>query len=113
MKTQFKIINLPNPTLLQDTATKYYVDNKTVELVPNSEYDDTTIVRTKENKNFNGNTILSFESVYVTRDPHYDLKLSTKQNTDTSIDEKSIGRNNKKNPVASLNSDPTKQFDDY
>ena len=36
MKDQFKILNLPNPTLLQDLATKYYVDNKTSDLVPNS-----------------------------------------------------------------------------
>ena len=113
MKKQFKIKNLPNPTLLQASATKYYVDNKKVELVPNSEFDNTTIVRTNKNINFNGNTILGCESVYVNTDPEYDLELSTKQYTDTSINESSIVRNNKNNPVFSLNADPTKQFDNY
>ena len=116
MKNQFKILNLPNPTLLQDPATKYYVDNKTVDLVPNSEFDNTTIVRTNKNNNFNGNTITGCESVYVNRDPQYDLELSTKQYTDTLIDESSIVRNNKDiifSKSISLNTDPTKQFDDY
>ena len=116
MKNQFKILNLPNPTLPQDPATKYYVDNKTVDLVPNSEFDNTTIVRTNKNNNFNGNTITGCESVYVNRDPQYDLELSTKQYTDTLIDESSIVRNNKENifnKSISLNTDPTKQFNDY
>ena len=116
LKNQFKILNLPNPTLLQDPATKYYVDNKTVDLVPNSEFDNTTIVRTNKNNNFNGNTITGCESIYVNRDPQYDLELSTKRYTDTLIDESSIVRNNKENifnKSISLNTDPTKQFDDY
>ena len=116
MKNQFKILNLPNPTLLQDPATKYYVDNKTVDLVPNSEFDNTTIVRTNKNNNFNGNRITGCESVYVNRDPQYDLELTTKRYTDTLIDESSIVRNNKENifnKSISLNTDPTKQFDDY
>ena len=33
MKNEYKMINLPNPTPLQDPATKYYVDNKT-RLIP-------------------------------------------------------------------------------
>ena len=116
MKNQFKILNLPNPTLLQDPATKYYIDNKTVDLVPNSEFDNTTIVRTNKNNNFNGNTITGCESVYVNRDPQYDLELSTKRYTDSLIDESSIVRNNKDiifSKSISLNTDPTKQFDDY
>ena len=116
MKNQFKILNLPNPTLLQDPTTKYYVDNKTVDLVPNSEFDNTTIVRTNKNNNFNGNTITGCESVYVNRDPQYELELSTKRYTDTLIDESSIVRTNKDiifNKSISLNTDPTKQFNDY
>ena len=101
MKDQFKIISLPNPTLLQDPATKYYVDNKTVDLVLNSEFDNTTIVRTNKNIHFDGNTILGCESVYVNRNPEYDLELSTKHYTDTSLDESSIVRNNKKPRVFS------------
>ena len=42
-------MNLLNPTLLQDPATKYYVDSETAELVPNSEFDNTTIVRKNKN----------------------------------------------------------------
>ena len=45
MKNQFKIKNLPNPTNLQDPATKFYVDSKTKNLVPNSELDNNSIVR--------------------------------------------------------------------
>ena len=97
MKNQFKILNLPNPTFLQDPVTKLYVDNKTLVLVPNSEFDITTIERTKKNNNVNGNTISGCESVYVNRDAQYDLELSTKQYTDTLIDGSSIVRNSIEN----------------
>ena len=116
MKYKFKIINLPEPTLLQDAATKYSVDIKTVDLVPNTEFDNITIVRTNKNNNFNGNTILGCESVYVNRDPQYDLELSTKQYTDTLIDESYKVRNNQENifnKSISLNTDSTKEFNDY
>ena len=92
MKYQFKIKNLPNPTNLQDPATKFYVDSKTSNLVPNSELDNNSIVRNNKNNNFNGNTITGLESVYVNRDPQYDLELTTKQYTDKSIDEFSLLR---------------------
>ena len=49
IKDQFKILNLLNPTLLRDPATKYYVDSETAELVPKSEFDNTTIVRKNRN----------------------------------------------------------------
>ena len=92
MKNQFKLKNLPNPSNLQDPATKYYVDSKTNNLVPISELDNNSIVRNNKNNNFNGNTITGLESIYVNRDPQYDLELSTKQYTDDSIDEQSILR---------------------
>ena len=92
MKNQFKIKNLPNPTNLQDPATKFYVDSKTNNLVSISELDNNSIVRNNKNNNFNGNTITGLESVYVNRDPNFPLELSTKQYTDDSIDEQSILR---------------------
>ena len=92
MKNQFKIKNLPNPTNLQDPATKHYVDSKTNNLVSISELDNNSIVRNNKNNNFNGNTITGLESVYVNRDPNFPLELSTKQYTDDSIDEQSILR---------------------
>ena len=112
MKNEFKIINLPNPTLLQERALKYYMDTKTFDLVPNSEFDNTTIVRTNEVKNFIGNTTLGGGIVYVKRDPQFDLELSTKQYTNNLFDKNSIVRNTKKINF-SLNSAPTKQFHDY
>ena len=108
MKNQFKVKNLPNPTLIQDAVTKYYVDKKTLDLV-----DDTTIVRTNKNNDFKGNAVLGCESVYVTRDPKDDLELSTKNYIDTSIDAISLVKNIKLNPIFLLTTDPTKQFDDY
>ena len=63
MKNHSKIINLPNPTLIQDPATNHYEDNKTLNSVLNSEIDNTTIVRTYKIINFNGNTSLGCESV--------------------------------------------------
>ena len=92
MKNQFKIKNLPNPTNLQDPATKFYVDSKTNKLVSISELDNNSIVRNNKNNNFNGNTITGLESVYVNRDPQYDLELTKKQYKDDSIDEQSILR---------------------
>ena len=92
MKNQFKIKNLPNPTNLQDPATKFYVVSKTNNLVPISELDNNSIVRNNKNINFNGNTITGLESIYVNRDPQYDLELTTKQYTDKSIDEVSLLR---------------------
>ena len=89
------------------------MDNKSHDLVPSGEFDNTTIVRAKENNKCNGNTIIGCESVYVNQHPQYDLELSTKQYTDTLFDESSIVRNNKQKPMFSLNTDPTKQFDDY
>ena len=70
-------------------------------------------MRTNKIFNFNGITILGCESGHVNRDPKYDLEISTKQYTDNLIDESSIVRNNEVNPVFSLNTDPTKQFDGY
>ena len=92
MKNQFKIKNLPNPTNLQDPATKFYVDSKTNSLVPFSELDNNSIVRNNKNNNFNGNTFTGLESVYVNRDPNFPLELSTKQYTDVLIDEASLLR---------------------
>ena len=92
MKNQFKIKNLPNPSNLQDPTTKYYVDSKTNNFVPISELDNNSIVRNNKNNNFNGNTITGLESIYVNRDPQYDLELTTKQYTDKSIDEFSLLR---------------------
>ena len=70
-------------------------------------------MRTNKNNDFNGNAVLGCESVYVTRDPVHDLELSTKKYIDTSIDEISLVKNNKLNPIFLLTTDPTKQFDDY
>ena len=92
MKNQFKIKNLPNPSNLQDPATKFYVVSKTNNLVPISELDNNSIVRNNKNNNFNGNTITGLENIYVNRDPQYDLELTTKQYTDKSIDEVSLLR---------------------
>ena len=46
MKNPFKTNkNLPNPNNLQDPTAKYYVDVKTINLVPISELDNDSIVR--------------------------------------------------------------------
>ena len=121
MKNQFRIKNLPNPINLQDPATKYYVDNKTNNIV--NDIDNNTIVRNNKNTNFNNNTFTGLESIYVNRDPNFPLEVSTKQYTDDSIDETTILRNNKDNNLnnneltnikaISLNVDPINKFDDY
>ena len=121
LKNQFKIKNLPNPINLQDPATKYYVDNKTNNIV--NEIDNNTIVRNNKNTNFNNITFTGLESIYVNRDPNFPLEVSTKQYTDDSIDESTIVRNNKNNDLnnnelnniksISLNVDPINKFDDY
>ena len=71
LKNQVKIKNLPNPINLQDPATKYYVDNKTNNLVPISEFDNNSIVRNNKNTNFNNNTFTGLESIYVNSDPNF------------------------------------------
>ena len=97
LKNQFKIKNLPNPINLQDPATKYYVDNKTNNIV--NEIDNNTIVRNNKNTNFNNITFTGLESIYVNRDTNFPLEVSTKQNTDDSIEETTILRNNRYNKL--------------
>ena len=107
MKNTFKIKNLPNPTLPQDPATKIYVDN---------EINNDTIVRTNKNNDSNGNRITGCESIYVERDPIYDLELTPKRYVTTLVEEGTIARINRDNNfqgVVSLNVDTTKKFDDY
>ena len=92
MKNEFKIKNLPEPINLQDVATKNYVDNKNNSFVPINEFDNDTIVRTNKNNNFNGNTIIELDSVYVRSDPEFPLQLTPKRYVDLLIDNTSIIR---------------------
>lgn len=107
MKQQYKMKNLPTPTNEFDAVNKQYVDQKSYDYVPISEYDNTTIVRTNKNNNFNGNTIQGCESIYVNRDPQYDLELTTKQYVDTSIHQNSLLR---LDPSEKLNNEFIKVF---
>ena len=73
--------------------------------------------------NFNNNTFTGLDSIYVNRDPTYNLELCTKQYTDTLVDESTILRNNQDNNVnnneisnikaISVNLIPNNKFDDY
>ena len=99
MKNQFKIKNVPNPVALQDVATKNYVDNKNNSFVPIDEFDNETIVRTNKNNNFQGNTILELDSVYVRKNPEFNMQLTSKRHVDSVVDEETLLRKNSNNSV--------------
>ena len=101
-------------------VNKIYADTNYLKI---SNYDNNSIVRNNVNTNFNNNTFTGLDSIYVNRDPTYNLELCTKQYTDTLVDESTILRNNQDNNLnnneisnikaISVNLIPNNKFDDY
>ena len=89
MKNKYYIKNLPNPIDLDDGMNKRYADTNYLKTV---NYDNSSIVRNNVNTNFNNNTLTGLDSIYVNRDPTYNLELCTKQYTDTLFDDESISK---------------------
>ena len=120
MKNQFYIKNLPNINNSNDCMNKIYADTN---YLKSSHYDNNSIVRNNVNTNFNNNTFTGLDSIYVNRDPTYNLELCTKQYTDTLVDESTILRNNQDNNLKndeisnikaiSVNLIRNNKFDDY
>ena len=83
MKNQFYIKNLPSPINLDDAISKRFCNTNYLKII---DYDNNSIVRNNVNTNFNNNTFTGLDSIYVNRDPTYNLELCTKQYTDTLVD---------------------------
>ena len=90
MKNQFYIKNLPKPINLDDAISKRFGDTNYLKI---SNYDNDSIVRNNTHTNFNNNTLIGLSSIYLNKDPEYDLQVSTKQYVDNKFNDSSIMKN--------------------
>ena len=74
MKNQYRIKNHPTPNNLDDCVSKRFTDSNYVKI---TDFDANSIVRNR-NMNFNSVTFTDLDSIYVNRDPSFDLEPSTK-----------------------------------
>ena len=88
LKNQYKIINLPNPTNLQDACTKNYADNL---------FNDPTIIKNSAHIDLNDKNLTNARFIQVNQLPQIDSHFTAKLYVDTQIDQPSIVRNNQDN----------------
>ena len=73
MRNQYYIKNLPNPINLDDGMNKRYADTNYLKI---TDYDNESIVRNNTHTNFNNNTLIGLNSIYLNKDPEFDLQVS-------------------------------------
>ena len=88
LKNQYKIINLPNPSNIQDACTKDYVDNL---------FNDRSIIKNNAHIDLNDRNITNARFIQVNQLPQIDSHLTAKLYVDREIDQSSVVRNNKDN----------------
>ena len=88
LKNQFRIKNLPDPILVQEAASKNYVDNK---------FNDPSILKNTEHIDLNDRNITNVRFLQVNQWPQIDSHLTPKLYVDTEIDQSSLVRNNQDN----------------
>ena len=94
LKNPYKIINLPNPTNIQDACTNNYVDNL---------FNDPSIVKNNAHIELNDRKITNARFIQVNQLPQIDSHLTAKLYVDNFIDETSLVRNNKDNDFGNYN----------
>ena len=85
---QFRIKNLPDPILVQEAASKNYVDSK---------FNDPSILKNTEHIDLNDRNITNVRFLQVNQWPQIDSHLTPKLYVDTEIDQSSLVRNNQDN----------------
>ena len=94
LKNQFRIKNLPDPILVQEAASKNYVDN---------EFNDPSILKNTEHFDLNDRNITNVRFLQVNQWPQIDSHLTPKLYVDTEIDQSSLVRNNQDNDFNNKN----------
>ena len=94
LKNQFRIKNLPDPILVQEAASKNYVDNK---------FNDPSILKNTEHIDLNDRNITNVRFLQVNQWPQIDSHLKPKLYVDTEIDQSSLVRNNQDNDFNNKN----------
>ena len=94
LKNQFRIKNLPDPILVQEAASKNYVDNK---------FNDPSILKNTEHIDLNDRNITNVRFLQVNQWPQIDSHLTPKLYVDTEIDQSSLVRNNQDNDFNNKN----------
>ena len=88
LKNRFRIKNLRDPILVQEAASKNYVDNK---------FNDPSILKNTEHIDLNDRNITNVRFLQVNQWPQIDSHLTPKLYIDTEIDQSSLVRNNQDN----------------
>ena len=94
LKNQFRIKNLPDPILVQEAASKNYVDSK---------FNDSSILKNTEHIDLNDRNITNVRFLQVNQWPQIDSHLTPKLYVDTEIDQSSLVRNNQDNDFNNKN----------
>ena len=88
LKNQYKIINLSDPTNIQDACTKNYADNL---------FNDPSIIKKSAHIDLNDRNITNARFIQVNQLPQIDSHLTAKLYVDREIDQSSLVRNNQNN----------------
>ena len=89
-KYQYKIINLPDPTNIQDACTKNYVDNL---------INDSSIIKNNAHIDLNDRNTTNARFIQVNQLPQIDSHLTAKLYVDNLVDQSSLVRNNRDNSL--------------
>ena len=88
MRHEYKIINIPNPTDINDCCNKKYVDDL---------INDSSIIKNTSHINLNDRNITNVRFISVNQLPQIDSHLTAKLYVDNLVDNTSIIRNNTDN----------------
>ena len=94
LKNQYKIKNLPDPTILQDACSKNYVDKK---------FNDPSILKNNAHIDLNDRNVTNARFIQVNQLPRIDSYLTAKLYVHNAINEATLVRNNQDNNFSNYN----------